>query len=82
MKHFITDDGIVKAVNSITFNIKEGEVFAHVGESGSSKSTVGYIIVGVYKPTNGKIKFKEKFDISIVNKRRSNFLKKKMQIVF
>jgi len=81
-KHFITDDGIVKAVNGISFTIKEGEIFALVGESGSGKSTVGYTIVGIYKPTNGRIIFKEKFDISMANKKRFNFLKKEIQIVF
>lgn len=80
-KYFVTQQGIVKAVNGIDFSIKEGEIFGLVGESGSGKSTVAYTVVGLYKPTEGEITYYNQ-DISIESKKRSKELKKKIQIVF
>jgi len=39
-RNFVTDHGIVKAVNKISLCVKENEIFGLVGESGSGKSTV------------------------------------------
>ena len=36
--HFFTDDGVVKAVDGITYDVKKGEFVAVVGESGCGKS--------------------------------------------
>jgi len=80
-KYFVTQQGIVKAVNDIDFSIKEGEIFGLVGESGSGKSTVAYTIVGLYKPTEGEISYRNQ-DISNESKKRSKELKKEIQIVF
>jgi len=80
-KYFYTPQGIVKAVNGISFTIQKGEILGLVGESGSGKSTVAYTIVGMYKPTEGKITFQKK-DISKKALNRSRLLKKEIQIVF
>ncbi|MBN2412935.1 ABC transporter ATP-binding protein [candidate division KSB1 bacterium] len=45
-----------KAVlHNINFSIKAGESFAFIGESGAGKSTIGKIILGLYKPGAGKV---------------------------
>ena len=80
-KYFITQQGIVKAVNDINFSIKEGEIFGLVGESGSGKSTVAYTIAGSYQPTEGEITYRNQ-GISNESKKRPKELKKEIQIVF
>jgi len=80
-KHFETSFGVVRAVDGIDFKVKFGETFGLVGESGSGKSTTGYVIMGIYTPTSGKITFKGK-DITMHAKRRPKLLKRDMQLVF
>jgi len=80
-KYFFTYQGIVKAVDGISFSVEEGETFGLVGESGSGKSTVAYTVVGMYRPTQGKITYQGE-DISQESKKRSHKLKKEIQIVF
>ena len=48
---------ILKAVDNVSFNVKKGETFGLVGESGCGKTTLGRTIVHLYKPTSGTIKF-------------------------
>lgn len=80
-KYFVTHQGIVKAVDGISFFIEKGETFGLVGESGSGKSTVAYMVVGMYRPTEGKIIYRRE-DISRESKNRPHALKKEIQIVF
>ena len=44
----------VKAVDGVSLDIKKGETVGLVGESGCGKSTTGYSIMRLYKPTSGK----------------------------
>ena len=80
-KYFYTRGGTVRAVDGITFEIRENETLGLVGESGSGKSTVAYTVMGVYSPTEGNITY-QGHDISITAGRRSKRLKKDIQIVF
>jgi|GEM_PF-25083 len=50
----------VKAVDGISFDIYEGEVFGLVGESGCGKTTTGRTIIKLYRPTDGTVKFNGK----------------------
>ena len=80
-KHFVTPQGTVRAVDGISFSVREGETFGLIGESGSGKSTVAYTTAGIYHPTEGRIVFKKQ-DISRECSKRPKFLKKEIQIVF
>jgi peptide/nickel transport system ATP-binding protein len=49
--------GEVKAVSNVSFKISKGEVFGLAGESGSGKSTIARMILGLTSPTGGTILF-------------------------
>ena len=50
--------GSTKAVNHVSFDVKKGEVFGLVGESGCGKTTTGRSIIKLYNITSGNIYFK------------------------
>lgn len=50
--------GDVKAVDGLTFSIREGETLGLVGESGCGKSTTGRALIQLYKPTGGSVVFR------------------------
>ncbi|QHW33460.1 ATP-binding cassette domain-containing protein [Paenibacillus rhizovicinus] len=87
-KHFPIKSGLlgrtvgsVKAVDDISFSIKQGETFGLVGESGSGKSTVGRTILRLTDKTDGEVKFKgvDLYDLPPEELRR---LRPKMQLIF
>jgi len=71
----------VKAIDGISFSIREGETYGLVGESGSGKSTVAYIAIGMYLPSSGSIRFRNQ-ELFRGKEKRSREFKKAIQIVF
>jgi len=55
MTYFSLDRGIVRAVNEVSFDVKEGEIFGIIGVSGAGKTTTSKIVSGLLKPTTGSI---------------------------
>ena len=71
----------IKAVDGVSFEIKNKETFAIVGESGSGKSTIGRILLGLTDKTEGQIFFDGK-PLQILNNKDSIPLRRRLQIVF
>ena len=51
----INDRLTIKAIDGISFGIRQGEVFGLVGESGCGKSTFARAVTGIYRPTQGEV---------------------------
>ena len=60
-KHFVTGSfgnrAVVRAVEDVSFEIRKGETFALVGESGCGKTTLTKLILALEAPTSGSISF-------------------------
>lgn len=71
----------VKAINNVSFDIYEGEVFGLVGESGSGKTTVGRAILKLYEINEGEINFNAKTVSNLKGKELLEF-RKDAQMIF
>jgi oligopeptide/dipeptide ABC transporter ATP-binding protein len=77
--------GQVRAVDGVTFSIREGETLGLVGESGCGKTTTGRCILRAYEPTAGEVWFRkndEMINVFQVPKNEMKALRREMQIVF
>jgi peptide/nickel transport system ATP-binding protein len=71
----------VKAVDDVSFAIRQSQTVGLVGESGCGKTTVGRCILRIYQPTAGQIIF-EGQDITSLPRSKVRALRRKMQLVF
>jgi len=53
--HFFTDEGVVKAVEDVSFSLRKGEIMGIVGESGSGKSVTNLSVINLVQSPPGKI---------------------------
>ncbi len=78
--------GHVRAVDDVSFTVKEGEALGLVGESGSGKTTLGRCILQAVKPTSGEIWLKTRegktLDITKLSKRAMKPLRRDMNLIF
>ena len=54
-KYFNTKNGLLHAVDDVSFDIERGETLGLVGESGCGKSTIGRAILRLHEPTGGEV---------------------------
>jgi len=71
----------VKAVDDVNFSIRRGEVFGLAGESGSGKSTVGRLVLGLLEPTDGQVIF-DGNDLGSLKPEEMRRLRSRMQVIF
>ncbi len=82
-KSFHTKQGVIKAVNDVSFSIKPGEIMGLIGESGSGKTTVGRLLIRLYDNFSGIISLDGKIiSGKKISKKNRLFLHKNMQMIF
>lgn len=80
-KFFKVPQGVLKAVNHVSFKIEKGKTLGVVGESGCGKSTLGKTIIRILEPTSGEIKFNGKSVMNLSKKEEREF-QRNAQIIF
>jgi len=71
----------IRAVDKVSFSIERGARLGVAGESGCGKTTLGKLLVRLYKPTSGKILF-ETTDISSLRGRSLRNFRRESQLIF
>ncbi len=87
--HFPVTSGIifqrkvadVKAVDGVSFGIRRGETLGLVGESGCGKTTLGRIILMLYRPSSGEITF-EGQELTRMKAGNIRRMRRRMQMIF
>ena len=77
---FKTQIGAVQAVDGVDIELRRGETLGVVGESGCGKSTLARLLVGLEKPTEGRIMLKGK-DLAAVSARDMRKVRRNIQMV-
>ena len=73
--------GFLKAVDDVSFSMKQGETLGLVGESGSGKTTLGNCVLRLLEPSDGTVFF-EGTNVLMLQKEDLRILRRKMQVVF
>jgi oligopeptide/dipeptide ABC transporter ATP-binding protein len=83
VKHFPVENSsdVVRAVDDVSFDIREGETLGLVGESGCGKSTVGRCLLRLIEPTSGSVIFEGKEIVGLPADEMRG-LRREMQIIF
>ncbi|MEW6703530.1 MAG: oligopeptide/dipeptide ABC transporter ATP-binding protein [Pseudomonadota bacterium] len=72
----------VHAVDGVSFGIQRGKTLALVGESGCGKSTVARLLVGLYTPTRGDVRFDGAPTREVLASAKAQVLRRRMQMIF
>jgi peptide/nickel transport system ATP-binding protein len=72
---------LIKAVDDISFDIRRGEIFGLIGESGSGKTTTGKLVMKLIEPTSGQMVFNGE-DVTRLDKEKLKQYRRKVQMIF
>jgi oligopeptide transport system ATP-binding protein len=79
--HFTGHGSVVKAVDGVTFEVERGKTLGLVGESGCGKSTTGYALLQLIRPSAGKVLY-DGIDLCTLKTRELRRMRRKIQIIF
>ncbi len=80
-KHFKTPQGMLHAVDNVSFEINESKTLGVVGESGCGKTTLGNLILRLLDVTEGEVLFRGE-NILEFGRKRMHHIRPKMQLIF
>ena len=80
-KYFKTKNGLLHAVDDVSFKINEGKTLGVVGESGCGKSTLGKTVLRLIEPTSGEV-YIDGINVASLGKRDLRKARTKMQMIF
>ena len=72
----------VKAVDDVSFSVRQAETFGLVGESGCGKTTTGRAIIRLYNPTSGTVRFDGREISGKMNRSLSEYLSQNIAMIF
>ncbi len=78
---FGRSQGVIRAVDGVSFSIQKGETLGLVGESGSGKTTTGRCILQLERPTAGEVIFEGR-DLTKLSPAELRPLRRKIQVIF
>jgi oligopeptide transport system ATP-binding protein len=80
-RHYRSRDGVVRAVDGVSFSVPRGETLGLVGESGCGKSTTARLLVALERPTAGRILL-DGTDVTAARGATLRALRRRIQLVF
>jgi putative ABC transport system ATP-binding protein len=81
-RQFKSGDSIVKAVNEVSFEVKEGKFVSIIGRSGSGKSTLLTLLGALDKPNGGSVKVDDRDITKISGKELNEYRAKEIGFIF
>ncbi|MFV8459277.1 ATP-binding cassette domain-containing protein [Mycoplasma sp. CR] len=82
-KYFVNKNAVNKAVDNVSFDVKEGEIIGLIGESGSGKTTIGRSLLRLYDDYNGFVRLDGKIiSGKRISRKRKKFMHKNIQMIF